>query len=494
MSLLKRFGAMGLNWFKKTKTHVTGQSSLRKTLFLQPLTIMVISFALIFLLFNLVLYFFTEDQAHTAIQTQFDYLDRLYVGQKDTDDEKSNIFETTYLIVDSDFNIQYASTGLYAADEEDLVEDIADYIYESDDLNYFNKDDEWSHVEKTQSSVEVTIDGFTYLVYTNPYHGKMKDYYVQQDNQDGKLYYAMVFANITPIANMDSMLNKLLLALFVFIGLGAIGVIYVTTRKVDSAFRHLATYVTKVGRREEKIQLPLLPYQEFNQMVETVGRMDHMIEASERSQKIFFQNASHELRTPLMSIQGYAEGIKAGIIKDSETAAGIIYDESQKMAELVNDILTLSKMETSHRKLTLESLNLSDLLYDVSWRLKGQADDRGVKFEHDFQLLTLEGDERLLERAFSNILSNAVRYAQTLIQVHSYQRDGMICVEISNDGPPVLPEDREHLFERFYKGPGGQFGIGLSITKDIIERHGGQVDLQSTPEKTTFLVTLPASY
>ena len=99
--------------------------------------------------------------------------------------------------------------------------------------------------------------------------------------------------------------------------------------------------------------------------------MNDMIDANQRSQQLFFQNSSHELRTPLMSIQGYAEGIKEGVI-DAKQAASVIVDESQKMTDLVDDILTLSKMESVQTQLQLEKLNITDLLYDVSWRLKAR--------------------------------------------------------------------------------------------------------------------------
>ena len=120
-------------------------------------------------------------------------------------------------------------------------------------------------------------------------------------------------------------------------------------------------------------------YREFNEVGQTVERMNDMIDANQRSQQLFFQNSSHELRTPLMSIQGYAEGIKEGVI-DAKQAASVIVDESQKMTDLVDDILTLSKMESVQTQLQLEKLNITDLLYDVSWRLKAKADERGITF------------------------------------------------------------------------------------------------------------------
>lgn len=99
---------------------------------------------------------------------------------------------------------------------------------------------------------------------------------------------------------------------------------------------------------------------------------------------------------------------------DDQEAASVILDESRKMAELVDGILTLSKMESSQQPLKLENFNMVDLLYDVSWHLKAKADAHGLVFEHRFasDYLDIEADEKLIERAIANILSNAVRYAK----------------------------------------------------------------------------------
>lgn len=187
-----------------------------------------------------------------------------------------------------------------------------------------------------------------------------------------------------------------------------------TSRKLDKHFGALKSYILRVGNRERDLQPENFAYREFNEVGQTVDRMNDMIDANQRSQQLFFQNSSHELRTPLMSIQGYAEAIQEGVAADDKEAAAVILDESRKMAELVDDILTLSKMESTQQTLKLESFNLIDLLYDVSWHLKAKADARGISFKHDFEedYLDIEADEKLIERAITNILSNAVRYAK----------------------------------------------------------------------------------
>ena len=266
-----------------------------------------------------------------------------------------------------------------------------------------------------------------------------------------------------------------------------------TSRKLDAAFSSLKTYISKVGRREQDLQLEVFPYEEFNQVGQSVETMNRMIDANQHSQKIFFQNASHELRTPLMSIQGYAEGIREGVVPDTKAAAAIIQTESGKMKELVDDILTLARVEDFKQALDLEELSISDLLYDVSWRLKSKADSSGLKFIHDFKATDDQvlGDEALLERAISNILNNALRYTRTTINLSIQAAENGLEIDLSNDGEAIDPDDLGHIFERFYKGKNGNFGIGLAMTKEIIERHGGRISVQSDQTATTFQIFLP---
>ncbi|EQC68838.1 sensor histidine kinase [Streptococcus sp. HSISB1] len=327
------------------------------------------------------------------------------------------------------------------------------------------------------------------------YSGTLGEGYVKQTNGDdgAQNYYVFVFANVTPIADFERYINYLLLSLMVIVGLVAIITIFLTSRKLDKHFGALKSYILRVGNRERDLQPENFAYREFNEVGQTVDRMNDMIDANQRSQQLFFQNSSHELRTPLMSIQGYAEAIQEGVAADDKEAAAVILDESRKMAELVDDILTLSKMESTQQTLKLESFNLIDLLYDVSWHLKAKADARGISFKHDFEedYLDIEADEKLIERAITNILSNAVRYAKKEITISSRRLTNQVEICLSNDGNPISVKDQAHLFERFYKGEGGHFGIGLAITKEIIDRHHGKIQVESTKDRTTFVIMLP---
>lgn len=193
----------------------------------------------------------------------------------------------------------------------------------------------------------------------------------------------------------------------------------------------------------------------------------------------YFQNASHELKTPIMSIQGYAEGISTGVLQDNKKAADVIMTESDRMSNLVEEILILSKIDTGSVELnkTRELINISDLVCDCLNRIYEQAESRNINIKVNIadENLQILGNEIQLERAFFNIISNALRYARNTIEVEISVEKKYVRIEILDDGDGISDDDLPHIFERFYKGNGGQHGIGLAITHEIILLHKGKI-------------------
>lgn len=480
---------------RRLNKYLPKQNSLKTALFVQPLLVLILAFASVLLVFNFGVYTFIDYQAKVSIQAQYDRLNNYYVGDEGTVLESpSSILGTTYIILNEDLVTQYRSTSI---DDDDILKDsfnVLDYFYShEDEWEIFDTED--NHEISNNLSVvlprRISSGGSTYMVKLEQYEGILNHYHIIQD-EDAKLYYVMVFVNITPLEDFVHLSNILLLCIMVLVGLIAWAVIFLTSRKVDWSFETLKNYIISVGNREKDSTIAQLPFQEFNQVGDSVHTMSDMIEKNQRSQRLFFQNSSHELRTPLMSIQGYAEGIKEGVIKDSTHAAGVIFDESQKMIRLVDEILSLSKLEMIQESLQREFVDLDELLYTLTWRLKYQCEERGIAVEHDFSdKLELQADGFLLEKAIGNILSNAVRYAKTYIKVAAYQADKNVIIAISNDGPAISNDDLPYIFDRFYKGSDGNFGIGLSLTQDIVKRHGGYIMATSDDSETVFRISLP---
>lgn len=209
------------------------------------------------------------------------------------------------------------------------------------------------------------------------------------------------------------------------------------------------------------------------------------IETDQNRQKQFFENASHELKTPLMSIQGYAEGLEAGIIKDTKKATRVILSETDKMTSLVNDILSISRLESGAYKLKKEPIVMPDFLAECLTSMEAAIMERGLRVGFDVARMSVEADRIQFEKAVRNILNNAIRYARSEIRLFY---DGKKLV-IWDDGTPISQESLKHLFERFYTGPNGNTGIGMSLTKEIVEQHGWKIRAENTASGAQFVIT-----
>ncbi|EAO76974.1 sensor histidine kinase, partial [Streptococcus agalactiae H36B] len=187
-------------------------------------------------------------------------------------------------------------------------------------------------------------------------------------------------------------------------------------------------------------------FSDFDPLLLESQEMANRIYQAEESQRNFFQNASHELRTPLMSIQGYTEGVQEGII-DAELAHSVILQESKKMKQLVDDIILLSKLDSnlSDQK---DEFSLNELLNSIIAYFKPLANKQkiSITYRPDEHEKLLKGNEELIQRAINNILSNALRYAVSHIEI-SYTNQKLT---ISNDGPAISKEDLPYIFDRFY--------------------------------------------
>lgn len=234
---------------------------------------------------------------------------------------------------------------------------------------------------------------------------------------------------------------------------------------------------------------------EFHQLSQSISRMSERLQASERSQRDFLQNASHELRTPLMSIQGYAEGILNDIVPDVKKAASIINSESLRLNVLVKELLMLSRIESRTAERKPIKLNLCDLLPEFIQRLGGieVAQKKNVNLSLPQQHVFVTVDEDLLSCAVMNIISNCMRYAKTKIDVSLFLREANAVIRIKDDGPGIREEDLPHLFERFYKGKGGNFGLGLAISKSAVQSAGGEINAYNGETGAVFEITLPCS-
>ena len=223
-------------------------------------------------------------------------------------------------------------------------------------------------------------------------------------------------------------------------------------------------------------------------------RFGRDIEKEAERQQTFFQNASHELKTPLMAIQGYAEGIQAGVM-DTGSAAEVILAESDRMTGLVEELLDISKIDMGRQLLAFSEMDIRELLYDSIRAVEPTAAASGITIAPDFpeEPIMVSCDDTRLRRAVTNILSNGVRYARSELRLTCRADRRQVTIRIQDDGDGIAEEDLPHIFDRFYMGRSGKSGIGLALTKEIIHLHKGTIRAYNGDTGAVFEISFPVS-
>jgi two-component system, OmpR family, phosphate regulon sensor histidine kinase PhoR len=225
----------------------------------------------------------------------------------------------------------------------------------------------------------------------------------------------------------------------------------------------------------------------------------------ENTRKEFVANVSHELRTPLSLIKGFVETLLSGSVTDPGQAKQFlvtIEKHANRLAYLIDDLLTISKLENGQGSLNFHPVPVWDLVERVREDLSLPAAERGITIDNQIAPdLWANADSERLQQVFFNLVENAIKYGrqqgQVIIGAKPIPGD-RIQLWVQDDGPGIPPEAKERVFERFYRverarSPDkGGTGLGLSIVKHIVQAHQGEVWLQSQPGSgATFYFTLP---
>ena len=335
--------------------------------------------------------------------------------------------------------------------------------------------------------------------------------------EDNHVYGTIAVA--LPLNTVDSTVHKLVV-LTVVIGLTTLVVVGVLGWfAVRRAFRPLTRIedtaaaiadgdlTRRVPPRAARDEVGSLAHS-INRMLAQIEQSFAAREASEQRVRDFVADASHELRTPLATVKGYAELYRVGAVDPDDVAGAMrrIEDEATRMAKLVEDLLTLTRLD-SHVPMSPTRVDLTVLASDVVQDAQVRAPQRQVR------LVSLEGaepggapvvvgEDGALRQVLTNLLANALTHTpeDTSVEVALGKVGGSAVVEVRDHGPGLAPGTADRVFERFYRADksrsraSGGTGLGLAIVAGIVARHGGTVRHLPTPGGgATFRVELPAA-
>lgn len=244
---------------------------------------------------------------------------------------------------------------------------------------------------------------------------------------------------------------------------------------------------------------------EVRQLAGAFNVMAEKLEQVEENRKEFVANVSHELRSPVTSIHGFVEGMLDGIIPQEEYPRylQIVFDETNRMKRLIADLLQLSRMDKGAAKLEWSDFDLNELIRRVIIGRMSDIEEKRLHMQLDFaeEPCFVHADKDRISQVLHNVVDNALKYVPDegrLTINTTLLHDNTVATTIENDGEPISPQDRAHLFERFYKvdkahTAGGGTGLGLSICKQIMEMHGEHIDVLPLEEGAAFQFTLKQS-
>ncbi|ACA85322.1 ATP-binding protein [Shewanella woodyi] len=292
-------------------------------------------------------------------------------------------------------------------------------------------------------------------------------------------------------------LRKLFTLLF-YLSLGLIALIWVWPLSRD--LKTLRNATQEFGQAKWDTQIELSPRSQVLPLATTFNEMAKQISSLIESQKHLSNAVSHEIRTPLARLKFALALMPQYCQPDSDEQRRTEFLEEMKldvkeMENLLQELLTYASLESQQKEVNLEHCDLTALTLQTIKRLSSQSTPP-IHFNKGAQPAYIMGDPSLIERAIQNLITNAQRFAQDAIDIKIEQNKQLVTLSVTNDGPGIPKEDQAKIFEPFYRSKSVQngnkgHGLGLAIIKRIMERHQGEVELISSEEKTSFILTWP---
>lgn len=283
------------------------------------------------------------------------------------------------------------------------------------------------------------------------------------------------------------------------LGLGLAGV---ASYSILRPLRRVQGQIRRFGQGQFGRTVHVAVPQELRELVNTVNWMGEKLQQLDQMKSEFLANISHELRTPLTSIregtQLLLDGIPGALTRDQRETLTILLESSQRLNQLIGNLLDLSRMEADMLAYQFSPTDLNRLALRSVDKMKFLAERKHIQILAELtsdRTRIQEVDGPRIEQVLENLLSNAIKFSPegSTISIHSYSEDGDhgLHFAVTDTGPGIPPEDLPHIFDRFYQGRSQEgrsyvgSGIGLALAKRVVEAHGGRIWAESELGKGT---------
>lgn len=380
-------------------------------------------------------------------------------------------------------------------------------------------------VSDTLSNVDYTTDSFSKECMKGSTFKKYKGAFISSNLQKDKLItinpqfenktliyslklddstYIFASSSLVPIDSTISILRSQFILVTIIVLIIAFVISYFISKKLSNPILKLTNATKEFGKKKNSNLFKIEDeFEEITELSKTLEYASNEVAQTEELRKELMANVSHDLKTPLTMIKAYAEMVRDITYKNKEKREqnlNVIIEETDRLNHLVNDILTLSVIESKMMKLSIEEFDLNELIHTILGRYEIYKTNEEYKFIYeDKQDIFIQADKEKLEQVLYNLINNAIQHSENKkieIKITEFKKDYLI--EIKNNGIPIPKEELEHIWNKYYKSKKDHqrakigTGLGLSIVKQILELHNYSYGVTSTKEKgTNFYFRIP---
>lgn len=326
--------------------------------------------------------------------------------------------------------------------------------------------------------------------------------FIRQGAQVGTLYLNPVGLDPTSENDFLSSVNRSLLLSAGAATALALALTWALSRRILGPVVALTAAVRAMERGDLAQQVRIDSRDEVGELARAFNAMAGSVARNEQLRRNMVTDVAHELRTPLSNIRGYLEAMKDGVLAPDEKALGSVYEEAARLSCLVDDLQELALAEAGQLRLEKSATDLSEVVGRTLRAVVPQAAGKGIALASDLPegLPPVEIDPDRIGQVLHNLLCNALAHTPGggVVRVSAEPVDSEVEVAVSDSGSGIPPEHLPHIFERFYRvdpsrarSTGGS-GIGLAISRQLVEAHGGRIWAESVAGKgSTFRFTIP---
>ncbi len=286
---------------------------------------------------------------------------------------------------------------------------------------------------------------------------------------------------------------------------GGLAISYALARSITVPLRELGEAVKEIEKGNLGQKVAVNSEDEIGRLARIFNRMSEALATNNRLRQRFIADIAHELKTPLAVIQGHLEGMLEGVIETDKDQLSSLYDETIHLNGLIKDLRVLSLAETGQLTIEKTATDINQLITKILYMLQPLADEKQIALQSELQNVPeVAVDMGRITQVLYNVLTNALRYTPThgiikvMTSVASEVERSWIKITIEDNGPGISAADLPYVFDHFYRADesrnrkSGGSGIGLAIVRQLVEIHGGKVEVDSALGKgSRFFVYFP---